>query len=77
VGAPLHVIFDLRQVTFLDACVLGVLAGTRAHQDRAHSAVRLVGPSPMVRKMVAITRLDAVLPGFESLEHAVTGHESC
>ena len=77
VGAPLHVVFDLRQVTFLDACVLGVLVGTRAHQDRADSAVRLVGPSPMVRKMIAITRLDSVLPIFESFEHAVAGHESC
>ncbi len=77
VGAPLHVIFDLRQVTFLDACVLGVLVGTRAHQDRAHSAVRLVGPSPMVRKMIAITSLGSVLPIFESLEHAAAGHESC
>jgi anti-anti-sigma factor len=77
VGAPLHVIFDLRRVTFLDASVLGVLVGTRAQQSRGHSAVRLVGPSSMVRKMIAITSLDSVLPICESWQQAVAGHESC
>jgi anti-sigma B factor antagonist len=77
VGAPPHVVFDLRRVTFLDAGVLGILVATRAHQGRAHGAVRLVGPSPMVRKVIALTELDSVLPAFESFDQAVAGHESC
>lgn len=77
VGAPVHVVFDLRRVTFLDASVLGVLVATRAHQCLAHSAVRLAGPSPMLRKIIALTGLDSVLPIFDTFEQAVAGHESC
>jgi len=76
-GVPLHVVFDLRHVTFLDAGVLGIFVATRAHQGRAHGAVRLAGPSPMVRKLLAITKLDSTLPTFESFDQAVAGHESC
>lgn len=77
VGAPLHVVFDLRRVTFLDAGMLGTLVATRVRQGRAHSAVRLAGPSPMVRKIIAITTLESMLPTFESFDQAVAGHESC
>lgn len=76
-GAPLHVVFDLRRVTFLDAGVLGIFVATRANQGRAHGAVRLAGPSLMVRKLIAITKLDALLPTFDSFDQAVAGHESC
>jgi anti-anti-sigma factor len=77
VGAPPHVIFDLRCVTFLDAGVLGIFVATRANQGQAHGAVRIATPAPMVRKLLAITGLEMVLPAFESLERAVAGHESC
>ena len=77
VGAPVHVVFDLRRVTFLDASVLGVLVATRANQGLAHSAVRLAGPSPMLRKIIGLTGLDSVLPMLDTFERAVAGHESC
>lgn len=76
-GAPLHVVVDLRQVTFLDAAVLGLLVGIRADQRRTDSAVRLVDPPPMVRRMIAITGLQAVLPVCDTWELATAGHESC
>ncbi|QWZ09592.1 STAS domain-containing protein [Nocardioides panacis] len=77
VGAPPHVVFDLRCVTFLDAGVLGIFVATRAHQGQAHGAVRIATPSPMVRRLLAITGLELVLPSFESLAGAAAGHESC
>lgn len=76
-GDPIHVVFDVRRVTFLDASVLGVLAATRGHQGRAHGAVRVTGASPQIRKTLAITRLDQVLTICESLDEAFSGHASC
>jgi anti-anti-sigma factor len=77
VGAPLHVVFDLRRVTFIDASILGILVATRVDQGRGHSAVRLAEPYPMARKIIALTQLGSVLPSFETFDQAVAGHESC
>lgn len=74
---PSHVVFDFRLVTFTDAAVLGVLAATRDSLGRRHGAVHVVGACDMVRHVLAITRLDAVLPMFDSMEDAFAGHESC
>lgn len=77
VGNPLHVVFDLCRVTFLDAGILGILVAARANQGLAHGAVRIAAPSPRVRRLIAITQLEAVLPAFETLDQAVAGHEAC
>jgi len=77
VGNPLHVVFDLCRVTFLDAGILGILVATRANQGLAHGAVRIAAPSPRVHRLIAITQLEAVLPAFETLDQAVAGHEAC
>lgn len=76
-GAPQHVVFDLRRVTFLDAGVLGIFVATRANQGGAHGVVRLAGPSPRVCQLITITRLRSVLPTFSSFDEVFAGHESC
>ena len=76
-GTPAHVVFDLSRVTFVDATMLGILATTHQTQDQAHGILRVAGPSPGVRRVLSMTRLDQTLSIFDSLEEALTGHELC
>jgi anti-anti-sigma factor len=76
-GTPAHVVFDLSRVTFVDATMLGILATTHQTQDQAHGILRVAGPSPGVRRVRSMTRLDQTLSIFDSLEEALTGHELC
>jgi anti-sigma B factor antagonist len=67
-----NVVLDLRSVTFMDASGLGVLATCGHGARRLGGAVRLVGPSRQIRRLLALTRLDQVLPIYESMEEALT-----
>ncbi len=66
-----RVVVDLRDVTFLDASGLGVLVTASDRARRAGGAVRLVGASSQVRRVVTITRLDGVLGLFDSMRDAL------
>lgn len=76
-GDTAHVVFDLRRVTFIDARGLGLLAATRNNLGNAHGAVRVAGPSPHTRKLLALTALDKQVAVFGSLDEALAGHASC
>lgn len=67
-----NVVVDLREVTFMDASGLGVLATSGHIARRLGGAVRLVGPSHQVRRVLALTLLDRVLPIFDDLQDALT-----
>ncbi len=67
-----HVVVDLRGVTFMDASGLGVLATGGHRAGRLGGAVRLVGPSRQVRRLLALTRLDQVLTVFDTMAEALT-----
>ena len=67
-----NVVVDLREVTFMDASGLGVLA-TSGHVARMRGgAVRLVGPTHQIRRILALTLLDQVLPVYDDLQEALT-----
>jgi anti-sigma B factor antagonist len=66
-----RVVLDLRGVTFLDASGLGVLVTASYRARRAGGAVRLVGASSQVRRVVTITSLDGVLGLFDSMGDAL------
>jgi anti-anti-sigma factor len=66
-----RVVLDLRGVTFLDASGLGVLATCGHAARRAGGVVRLLGPSRQTRRLLALTRLDQLLPIFDSLQEAL------
>jgi anti-sigma B factor antagonist len=65
-----HVVIDLSSTEFLDSTGLGALvAGFK--RLRAHNGeMRLVCPVSRIRKVFELTRLDLVLPIFDSLEDA-------
>jgi anti-sigma B factor antagonist len=70
-GAPSPlVIFDLRQVSFMDASGLGVLAAAWRRARSMGGAVRLLSPDQRVMRILEITHLDKVLPVYERLEEA-------
>ena len=72
-----HVVFDLRRVTFIDACGLGLLAKTQQRVSRAHGAVRVACPSQQARKLLKLTTLDQHITVVESLSQAFAGHDWC
>lgn len=50
---------------------------TRSSLTGSHGAVRVAGPSPQARKLLALTALDQHVGVFDSLDEAVSGHASC
>jgi anti-anti-sigma factor len=67
-----QVIFDLRQVSFMDASGLGVLGAALRRGRSMGGTVRLVGPGARVTRTLQITGLDKVLAIYGTLE-AATG----
>ena len=65
-----HVVVDLSATEFLDSTGLGALvAGFK--RLRAHDGdMRLVCTTTRIRKVFELTRLDRILPMFESVEDA-------
>lgn len=60
-NAEAVLLVDLSQVTFLDASGLGVLVDMRQRALDQHTKFRLIGTPPMVARLFALTRLDALL----------------
>ena len=67
-----NVVMDLREVTFMDASGLGVLATSGHIARRLGGEVRLVAPSHQVRRVLALTSLDRVLPIYDDLQEALS-----
>ena len=67
-----QLVFDLRQVTFMDASGLGVLAEAWRMANVSGGSVTLVGPRKRVRRMLEVTQLDAVLPIYDSIREATS-----
>ena len=67
-----HVVFELREVTFMDASGLGVLMDAQRNAVRAGGCVRLVAPSNRARRLLALTRTDGVFLTFGSVAEAVS-----
>ena len=64
------VVIDLSAVTFLDSSGLGaIVTAHHALQASGHS-VRVVCTDPRILKIIKLTRLDEVVPVFDSLDEA-------
>jgi anti-sigma B factor antagonist len=68
----MHVVFELRRVTFLDACGIGMMVESQRRAREAGGCVRLVAPSRRVRKLLMLTGTDRVFLVFDSLGEAVS-----
>ena len=66
-----YLIFDLSRVTFMDAAGLGVIARSLRAAREFGGAVRLVGPSGQIRKLLTLTGLDRELTMHDSLVDAL------
>lgn len=63
---------DLRQVTFLDCAIVGVLLGVYQRVTVAGGCLRLVGAQRSALRLLGVCRLDSVLCVHDSVE-AATG----
>ena len=68
------VALDLSGTAFLDSVALGAIVSAGKRARDLGGWVRLVAPSPYVRRALRVTMIDSVLGLFESAEEAVA-HE--
>jgi anti-sigma B factor antagonist len=65
-----RLVVDVTDVTFIDASGLGILVFVAKAAARDGGWLRLVGASPMLRRMLSITFLGAVLPVYDTVRDA-------
>ena len=70
------VIVDLSKVTFVDSMALGVLVGAVNRLRRGGRSLRLVVPSPELRRIFEITHLDRVFTLDWTREEALAQRSS-
>jgi anti-anti-sigma factor len=68
-----NVLVHLARVTDIDAHGLGELAWGVAMLRRSGGQMGLIAPCLWVRRLLALTRLDTILPIYESEFDAITG----
>lgn len=72
-GGDPTVIVDLQHVDFIDSSGLGALVGAFRHTRDAGGDLRIVAPHAEVLELLALMRLDRVLPPYPSIEAALNG----
>ena len=70
VDGGVHLLVDLRDVTFMDSAGLGALVAIRKQARVFRGSFGVVAPSRQVRRLLELTSLDKVFPCFDSLEEA-------
>ncbi len=68
-----HLVVDLHQTDYLDSTGLGVLVGVLKRVREQGGDLRLVAPSPRIRRLLEITRLVNVFP-IDASEQEATEH---
>jgi anti-sigma B factor antagonist len=71
-GAAL-VVLDLERVEFLDSVGVSVIVGGHKRLRHAGGRLHLAAPGAMVRKVLGLTRLDAVIPTYATVDEAEAG----
>jgi anti-anti-sigma factor len=66
-----HILLNVVTVTYVDSLLLGSIIQAYVAAIRYGGAVKLLHVSPRFRQLLAVTKLDRVLPAFESEEVAV------
>jgi anti-sigma B factor antagonist len=64
-GGDVHVAVDMSGVTFLGAAGIGVLVAAANRAREAGGSLSLLAPSPRVRWLLDVLRLEAVLPAAQ------------
>jgi anti-sigma B factor antagonist len=71
-----RIVLDMSEVRFCGAQALSALVRTRARADRAGGWLRLAGTPAHVRKVIAVTDLDRLLPHHEDVASALLGRRA-
>ena len=64
------IILDLSQVAYMDSAGLGCVVSAFTSCQRSHRAFAITGVAERIKSLFAITRVDGLLPCFDSLEAA-------
>ena len=72
-GGNVHLAVDMSGVPFIDADGIGVLVAAANRARQAGGGLSLLAPSPQVRRLLDVFRLDAILPMAERLGGPVAG----
>jgi anti-sigma B factor antagonist len=70
-GGATHLLIDLTATDYLDSTAMGALVGVMKRLSETGGWVRLIAPKPRIRRLFEITRLDQILPIFDSEEQAL------
>lgn len=66
-----NLVINLAEVPFVDSAGLSQLVRAFVTAGRGGGQMKLLSPTRRVHELLAVTRLDSVIPAFESEEEAV------
>jgi anti-sigma B factor antagonist len=72
-GGSTLVVLDLGGVAFLDSVGVGVIVGGHTRLRHEGRLLHLAAPTTPVRNLLGLTRLDAIIPTFDTVDEAVVG----
>ena len=67
---PTLVVLDLEQVEFLDSVGISVIIGGYKRLEYGGSRLHLAAPRAIVRRVLGLTRVDTMIPTYESVDDA-------
>jgi anti-sigma B factor antagonist len=70
------VLIDLSEVSRIDSTGLGVLMNCYCHAVKNSGALKLLNPDAPVKRVLRITKIDAVLQSFEDESTAIASFQS-
>lgn len=68
-----HLVWDLRDVTFMDSAGLGVLVYAVRVAEAGQGSLRLAGVNPQVGHLLELTGVDAVVGTYADVTSAAAG----
>ena len=72
-GDSTLVVLDLERVEFLDSVGLSVIIGGHKRLQRRGARLHIAAPRSIVRRVLGLTRIDALIPTFDTVAEAETG----
>ncbi|HWL37562.1 MAG TPA: STAS domain-containing protein [Frankiaceae bacterium] len=67
------VVLDLEGVEFLDSVGLSVIIGGHKRLQRRGARLHLAGPRSIVRRVLSLTRVDSLIPTYDTVADAESG----
>jgi stage II sporulation protein AA (anti-sigma F factor antagonist) len=66
-----QIVLDLSGTRFLDSMALGTIVGAGRRTSEEGGWIRLVAPTPNVRKVLRITEIDTVVGLYDTVDEAI------